>query len=62
MKEDESYIYKAEDGGLYMLEEKTGRIWRLRAGNYAGEHGTPLPGFIKGKGKMTLLGKFDVSS
>jgi len=60
LDEFESYIYKGEDGYLYMLEEKTGRIWNLKGGDYAGEHGTPLPGYIKGIGEMTLLGVFSL--
>ena len=60
MEEDENYIYKGENGYLYMLEEKNGRIWSLKGGDYAGEHGAPLPNSIKGIGKMTLLGVFKI--
>ena len=60
MEEDESYVYKGENGCLYMLEEKNGRIWSLKGGNYAGEHGKPFPESIKGIGKMTLLGIFRI--
>jgi len=58
MEEDESYIYKGEDGYLYTYEEKTGRIWGLTPGNYHGEPGKPMPESVKGIGKMTLLGVF----
>jgi hypothetical protein len=58
--EFQSFIYK---GGncLYNFEPKSGRIWSLRTGDYAGEHGTPLPGYIEGIGEMTLLGVFNLS-
>lgn len=58
--EFESYVYM---GGncLYTFESRTGRIWSLRSGDYAGEHGTPLPGYIEGIGEMTFLGVFYLS-
>ena len=58
MEENESRIYKGDDGYLYTYEERTGRIWSLTSAEYAGEAGKPMPESIKGIGKMTLLGVF----
>lgn len=58
--EFESYIYMCENH-LYTFEKRTGRIWSLRGGDYAGEYGTPLPEYIEGIGKLTFLGIFRLS-
>ena len=62
MDEDLTPIYRDENDILYTYEEKTGRLWQLKPGDYAGEAGKPLPGTIEGKGKMTCIGMYHIGS
>jgi hypothetical protein len=51
-------IYADDDDNLYVYEPETGRIWQLKPGDYSGEPGHPLPGYVKGVGNLRMLGMF----
>ena len=61
MNENLTPIYRDEHDNLYTYEEKTGCLWHLKPGDFAGEAGKPLPGTIEGKGKMTCIGMYRLS-
>jgi hypothetical protein len=54
-------IYKGEDGFLYVYDPESGKLWSLTSAVYAGEPGKPLPGHVKGIGKLDMLGMFRLS-
>ena len=58
MNEDLTPIYRDENDSIYTYDEKTGRMWYLTPGDYAGKTSKPLPGYIKGKGKITCIGMY----
>jgi hypothetical protein len=59
--EDSRYpVYVDEGGQLYAYEAKTGRLWYLKPGDFAGDVGHPMPGVIKGKGSMTMVGMYNL--
>lgn len=61
MSEDLCYIYKGDDGFLYTYDPIEDRLWNLRPAEYAGRPGCPLPGEVKGIGKLKMLGTFKLA-
>lgn len=54
-------IYKGENGGLYVFETNTGKLWTLEPAKIVGWFpGTPLPEQIDTIGELTMIGMHKV--